>query len=287
MIKSILFIFTIVIVSLLFLGCENKPNGVTGYSDIKVAPDLIGVWYKIDSTFIATNRFLYFTGFKITAEGYMLPLAVETSTGKLALIGEALPDTFQAMNGNYTIKYSINEPRIRIVRGSYSTLDSKLILNNPGGSRTYQKSILGAVVTNGIVSKMSAIIDNEHFLNAQVSSSPSAKAMLSRRGNQTSLSIYNGTIQIYLHLFDGVGHYSLGGMSSNFGSWSPDIIDCGGTTLYTNSTDTGSITIQSLDLINMRCKGIFEFIAGLQPSLYQTRLVKVIKNGTFDIPLYR
>lgn len=280
----------VLLISLIFVsfytGCKRLDNSISDNSNEQIDPVIEGYWYRIDTIYNSNRPPIRISGFIITGKGLMFPLAVETSTGKIAEYQIISPDTINAKDGQFIIKRRNIDYGFRLDTGTYQISSNKLVMNYKYFSYTYNKTQIGSIVTDPIISEMSALINNEVFTNGKISASPSAYASLSITDTISTLTLSCSPIEIKINNYIGAGQYSLGGMSRNIGYW---IYFGGDFFMYYSTTaeDTGIITIQSLDMDNKRCNGTFEYTAIYYDSYANIKLVKAIKNGTFNVPVYQ
>ena len=250
---------------------------------------LVGEWVLIDSTsdYIPT---LSISGYQITRNGYLIHLAIESSTGKLAVIPFYYPDSIVAVDGHFMVLINAMNGGLQLDSGKYVLTDSQLtFIYHEHYSRTYTRSRLWAQLAPPIVSELSTIVNGDTIINNKVHPYPSAYAEYSISDSAETLTIHSMTglwfrgikIEMTINNFQGIGSYMLGGNSGNEGQY----IGLSGdyyVLFQTDSMYTGMVNIDVWDTVNNRCEGTFEFTA---VSYYGN--TKTLSAGKFRVPVFR
>jgi hypothetical protein len=275
-------IFTALLVTIVFFGCKNV-NSVQDKP--KIDPEIIGDWYSVNSDVLFVGPSQRIGGYKITDEGIMIHLAVETATGRIIVEPNTKPDSLYANDGMVIITRYNSDYGSRVDTGTYIIKHDSITLNFKIFKYIFQRTKIGDIVTEPIISELSALVNNELYSNVKISAAPSAYGIFYPWNTPTALEIKSESINFKINNFNGVGQYKLGGISPNIGYW----IDFEGDYyLYysTSDKDSGTVTVNSFNINNSRCSGTFSYTAvyyDLNPNI---KSVKDIKNGNFNVPIY-
>jgi len=280
-----------IFVAILFLiGCttDKTPTGIINTDEIDEA--IVGDWIHESVNLAVGSAPVSISGIKISASGEIEDLAIETATGKLVKTNSPSPGYFiYASNGSCVLKAN----RIGFALGGtysfqYKAENSHLQFYEQMGTvpvlrSDYTKSKVGEIVTQPVHSYFEMALKDTVLVNSPVGSFPSAYASyLIPNNHQPSLSIHSqsGPHRLHIHIgnFQSTGTYILGSNTENSGEyaiWGGDA----GIGYWTLEPNSGSITLDSIDLSAYSCSGSFNF----EVSDGQTTFMI---NGYFEIPVY-
>lgn len=276
------FYFSIIIsFILLFVSCsEDEPVQSNNYID----PKLIGEWYLLDPMSQTYPEPEYsFRGFQINQNHQMIPLGIETSTGRVAYREYPVIDSIiYAYNGKMllqrfwwfgytdTLNYKIEGNDLTLINGNYTEV--------------YHKTILSTQLFDPIVSDFSVKLDSISVSNFKVFRYPSA--YLSKKGPSSiylfaniSLSsrVRSAMISLEINDFIGIGEYIIPFEKGKLITIDGDVLD----TYASDSSLTNKISIDQFDEINKICSGVFSF------NVYNAWNSKIeLREGRFIIPVY-
>lgn len=183
-----------------------------------IDPAIVGDWYHVEEYSFAGYPPESITGIRITEEGIIQLLTIETATGKLVFSGTGSPGLFrQAYKGTFTLEvhnrgfYQIGG----IYKSRYEIYNSQLIFKDferiPIIASDYTRSEVGAVITQPIYSNFEIIIDDTVLYNSPTGSAPSAYASYLMINNQPHLHIRAASgehhLNIRLNNFSGSAWY--------------------------------------------------------------------------------
>jgi hypothetical protein len=271
------------LLALMSAGCSEKSNPLSP-GVVLVDNALLGEWYKIESTSGLIRPSTSISGFQINNDGSKIPVAVETSTGKLMLSEFTHIDTvLYAFNGKIILKRFF-APNIFYDTLNYFFKNDSLVFDRGFLQEVYARSSIGAEVAEPLVSELSAEINEFNFENYKIYPSPSAFAGIDLNGTPNKFFIEaissNHIVIIEIENFTGSGTYNLGGESGNKASVH-EIIDDILIIYETGTAHIGTIIIDEYDLQGNRSSGTFSFNC-----INSFSELLEVKNGNFNLPLY-
>ena len=276
-------IYCSIIISLfLFVSCsEDEPIQGNNYID----PKLIGEWFLIETeTPNIPSPEYSFRGFQINQNHQMIPLGIETSTGRVAYREYPIIDSIiYAYYGKMLLKrfwwFGYTDTLNYIVEGN------DLTLINGNYTEVYHKTSLATVIFEPVQSDILFEMDSVSVSNFKVFSYPSA--YLSKKGPSSiflfaeiSLSsrVRSAMISVEINDFNGIGVYVIPFEKGKLTTIDGDVLD----TYLSDSTMTNTIFIDQFDEVNNICSGEFSY------DVYNTWNSKIeLKDGTFVLPIYK
>ncbi len=167
-------IITILLITIFFSGCDNE-NPV--FSKIKIDPELIGVWYSLDTVKYAQHKpIISVSGIQFLLNTVANFVGVETATGNLAIIGP-YESLLQASDGIIALRRKIS------YFYNYDTLYYKIsngvleYTSNRQGYPRFGKYLRGEIGKNilpPVNSNFILEINGVGFENAKISNNVSA-----------------------------------------------------------------------------------------------------------------
>lgn len=279
--------FFLIIANLLFLSsCKEEVSNPD--TQIKVDPRLIGVWKQIILPPITETPIYCIRGIEITPSGLIHQLSVEISSGKFVIDDDQYYDSLWTENSNYVryrdhLMYSSIDSGTFIMRG-----DTLRLISRQWDEELFIRSSIGANVTTPLNSVLSVMIDSNLTTNDKIHVRPSAYAVY-EPSSYPSQFIINANLKKNINLMISINNflepqtYPLGGQSENRGYLS-FLSGCVVINFSTDSLRTGSISIDTLDVINMRCSGKFHFDAIMEGT--STSNIINLLDGTFTVPIF-
>ncbi len=276
----------VLLVSIL-VGCKRDKSPLGIFQNID--PEVVGDWYHVDVNTSPGSPPISIHGIRILENGKVKSLAVETATGKLALL-----DTISRGKFNYFINGTLDFEPYRVgftfplpFRSTYQITGNTLLIANGEQhwlfASTFQKSAVGQVVTTPVVSQFMMVVDSTVMYNSPVARRPSAFAAYDEFQDHHQLMIQatsgNHNLTFSLDDFTGVGNYLIGTEQSgdaHYSIWSGDVAFVYGVT----KPIAGSIAVETFDLNSGQCSGSFE----VELSMAGEDSLNI--HGTFTIPVY-
>lgn len=265
---------------LCFISCSNDNNPINSNNNFD--SNLLGEWYLIDSMDLGyPSPDFYFDGIQINKDQLMIPLGIETNTGKVALEEYPRIDSIiTAKDGKLVVKFKSFYTIVDTFNYSFSA--NKLVIGDENYSRTYIKTSLNSLLFNPITSNLDVKIDSVNMNNLKVYNYPSA--YLSKT-NTSSISLFmnlkSSSISIELNNFTGVGVYNIPFQKAKYWVYDSDVI----LGYFSDSVATATLTIEQYDEINKFCKGKFSFDVYDGYDIQNSRIK--IREGNFTVPLYK
>jgi len=265
----------------IFVGCLRDSTVVL--DPIEVDPQLVGVWYHIDSVAHAfPSPPVSFEGMEIGSDKTIRSAGIETATGKVALLeGPPMIKLLQANDGLLIIQYQY--PPVFMTWSTHYRVEGRSLILDDWYPYVRNRTRLGFVVARPIQSTLSVMIDSVTCQSPRVSPAPPAYVS---KISQSAIRLYADLPHRYMTVdidsFVGPGTYSIGPNEGNLYEVADDYTFL----LATDSLSTGTIVIEEYDEVSNRCSGRFEFVVHkiIGP---QTELLKSLRNGTFSVPIYR
>ena len=266
------------------VGCKDGESPIAGYGNVDYR--LIGEWYYLDTMVVSyPSPPVAFYGIRIVQGDTVRPLGIETASGRVALIPEAIPKRLlQASNGTIIWEY-FAAPGMLVDTIQYTVEPNLLTLIGKYTSTIYHRTQLGFSFVDPVQSVLTVDIENELMQNPGVAPFPSAYVS---RPTATGFKLYSriptGWISVDLDSFQGVGTYTIAPNKGTYTLWLGDVV----VTLRSDSLSPAAIAINQYDEATRRCAGTFEFTAVFQyPSPSPPSLVLRLSNGVFSVPVYR
>lgn len=267
--------------ALSFFSCSKDNNPID--SNCNFDSNLVGEWYLIDSLNLGFPSPDYnFKGFQINKNQTMIPLGIETSSGKVAISQYPRIDSIiSATNGKIVIKYA-NKFYAFTDTLHYNINGNRIVIGDQNYSQTYTKTSLNTLLFNPINSEISVKIDSVYNNNMKVFNFPSA--FLSKKSSSDILLIVNfhsSYLTVGINNFNGVGVYSIPFQKAEYLIFNYDVV----IRYLSDSTSSATFVVQQYDEINNICSGTFSFDA--YEGFYMLGPKIEIRNGTFTVPIYK
>ncbi|MBK7230634.1 MAG: hypothetical protein IPH97_17600 [Ignavibacteriales bacterium] len=275
------FIAIIFFCLLCFNSCSKDNNPID--SNCNFDSNLVGEWYLVDSLNLSFPSPDYnFQGFQINKNQTMIPLGIETSTGKVAISQYPRIDSIiSAINGKIVIKYAYKFYAFTDTL-HYNINGNRIVIGDQNYSQTYIKTSLNTLLFNPINSDVAVKIDTVYNNNMKVFNFPSA--YLSKKTSSDILIIvnfYSSYITVGINNFNGVGVYSIPFQKAEYSIFDTDMV----IRYLSDSTSSATFIVEQYDEISNICSGTFSFDA--YEGFYMLGPKIEIRNGTFTVPIYK
>ncbi len=269
-------------------GCDDGSNssGPGGAVDQR----LVGYWYKVTaytpSIYHPPQRIW---GFHLTPEPIFRKLAVRTATGELDYEPDSSKVTVHfARNGKIAASYFSVPGGIDEDTCNYTVKGDTLIISEKGMlSGIWRRGLLGQIVTQPVQSILSATVDGTRHSIQPVASHPGGFVVMNPsftlKGYFSDPYVWMGGITITVDAFTGPGVYAIEPGKGLYESIEGDIA----WGFFTDTLNTGTITVDVFDEAAGRCSGSFEFVARNKHGLGYPSPMRHISNGQFSVPVYR
>ncbi|SMO97039.1 DUF6252 family protein [Gracilimonas mengyeensis] len=264
----------------LIIGCSN--------SEENIDPKLVGEWYKVENpgTFSSNTPQQVYTGWRITKDGGMDPLGVESATGKLALIDTRyLPEIGFANSGKMEVTYFAH-PNVDTEVIRYSIRNNMLILEGRFAAGTYIRSKLSSKIAPATPADFSVHKGEEILENVKVDHRVPT-AYITRESNSEWVlhaEMKWQRISIQINDFIGTGTYSIGKDQANYSTFGTDWI---GPTFTSPEDSGGTVIIADCNAQNTRCSGEFNFrVNNVSWGAVEDTTWHSFTSGSFDLPVY-
>lgn len=267
---------TLLLAALTFIACNDA--GISPAESGKVAPGLVGEWYYLDTMRLPfPSPSIAFSGIQIVQGDTIMPLGIETATGRVALKPEEFPRILLQANGGILVWQVFAPPDLRIDTLRYAVEPDRLTLTDRYRSTTYYRTRIGVALMNPVQSAFEVEIDGRAERNPNVAAYPSAYvAKPSALNFQLHVLLDNGSVFIEVDNFHGVGEYSIQAEKGRYAEWYGDVVS-------TFLSREGTIIVERYDEGNNQCSGRFHMTV-THPTL---RVVHELRNGLFTVPVYR
>jgi len=279
--KATMFMLGLLTMSL-HVGC--KDGGAPAPGSDEVDPQLVGAWYYRDTFNISyPSPSIAFRGMQISADKRITSLGIETETGRVATTEETFTKQMLHANDGVLIVQYVAAPGILTDTSHYRVERDMLFLTGRYTSSIHHRTQLGSAFGTPTQSAFSVNIDSIEVHSPSVAASP--PAYVSRTSQSTirlQADIPNGWIFVDIDSFSGTGTYVVGANNGVLTQMFGDVV----LWLATDSSLTGTLTIEQYDEVSNRCSGRFGFTVrhGVGPD---PQLVRRLHNGTFSVPVYR
>ncbi len=284
-----IFLGMMILLLSLLVGCQRDKSPLGMFPNID--PKVVGDWYHVDVNTSPGTPPFSIHGIRILENGEVKILAVETETGKLALLDTASRGKFYyIIDGTLDFKsYRFGFTFPAPFHSPYQLKGEILLIANGDQhylfASTFQRSAVGRVVTTPVISHFMMVVNDEVMYNSPIGRRPSAFASYYEFADHNQLRIQttsgNHNLTISLDDFTGVDSYLIGTEESgdaSYSIWSGDIAIVYGVTKPT----AGSVVVEAFDLRSGQCSGSFEVELGMASN----DSLNIHVHGTFNIPVY-
>lgn len=255
----------------------------TSYDD-KTGIDsrIIGEWYYINTYASGFGPPEYISGIQIRENGQVYQLAIETATGQLSISSkDSIGRIDKAIDNHVTYRsYRRGMMLENTYNSTYELAGDTLFFNYSRDEEEYIplnnfyiNSELGAQLTDPVLSSFQIQINDTEFINAPISTAPSAYAHYDLENNLIIKAIgAHQNFHVMISAFEGVGNYDINTVSISYIVWSGD-------------EGYGITTEEDSSAVDLRIHQIEEQVEISGELFFNIGIIQ-FSYGDFSIPIY-
>jgi hypothetical protein len=269
------------------INCTKKETIVSPSEPSQTNPGLLGVWYHVYYDTWPWPGPPILSAFELTPDSNWNDLTMNLNTGNLQVMSTTYKDSLLQINSKEVFLDKYTYPAgYGVDTIPYSFVGDTLKIF----ATDFHKTNFDSVILGPVPTTFNAKVNGTSIVAPQLGNYPSVFVSNEPADSYCNICGFLGNgIQFYIgiHLFQGEGEYTLGGVP-NTGSYGNLYWYVGNTLVetITDSTHTGKIIIDHYDQTTHRCSGSFEFHA-TNVSWQPTPAVDIyVTDGIFDLQVY-